>query len=101
MLAITRVSLALCTAIYLATSLAGYLLFGTSTASDILVNFDRDLGLGGAEAAVNVAIRCSYVLHIILVFPIIFYSVRSRRGCGTIFWRTTPGCSQRTMPSAH
>lgn len=76
MLIITRVSLLLCTAIYLCTSLAGYLLFGAATASDILVNFDHDLGIQ-FEAAVNVAIRSSYVLHIILVFPIIFYSLRN------------------------
>eukprot|EP00897_Mesotaenium_endlicherianum_P000581 jgi/Mesen1/10523/ME000083S10032 len=75
MVGVARLSLLLCTAVYVATSLAGYLLFGERTAPDVLVNFDRDLGVpfGGAASGV---VRVTYALHVVLVFPLVHFALR-------------------------
>ncbi|KDO39566.1 hypothetical protein CISIN_1g039811mg [Citrus sinensis] len=44
MITAVRISLVLCTAIYFSVGLFGYLLFGESIMSDILVNFDQSSG---------------------------------------------------------
>ncbi|XP_039142263.1 amino acid transporter AVT6A-like [Dioscorea cayenensis subsp. rotundata] len=72
---IVRTSLALCSTIYVATSLFGYLLFGDSTLDDVLANFDSDLGIP-YSGFLNDTVRVSYALHIMLVFPIIFFALR-------------------------
>ncbi|CAI5481828.1 unnamed protein product [Closterium sp. Yama58-4] len=75
MLRVTRSSLLLCTTVYVLTSVSAFLLFGASTASDVLINFDRDLGLP-LSSLINDTVRVTYVLHIVFVFPVIFYSLR-------------------------
>ncbi|RDX97161.1 Amino acid transporter AVT6C, partial [Mucuna pruriens] len=71
-----RLALLLCAAIYLAIGLFGYLLFGNSTQSDILINFDQN-----ADSAVgslfNTLVRVSYALHVMLVFPLLNFSLRA------------------------
>ncbi|PON83243.1 Amino acid transporter, transmembrane domain containing protein [Trema orientale] len=75
MITAVRISLVLCSAIYFAIGLFGYLLFGDSIESDILVNFDRssDTSTG---ALLNAAVRLSYALHLMLVFPLLNFSLR-------------------------
>lgn len=71
-----RLALMFCAIIYFAIGVFGYLLFGDSTQSDILINFDQN-----ADSTVgtlfNSLIRISYALHIMLVFPIINFSLRA------------------------
>lgn len=71
-----RISLILCSAIYFATGLFGYLLFGDATMTDILVNFDQssDSSIG---SFLNDTIRLSYALHLVLVFPVLNFSLRA------------------------
>ncbi|XP_010534637.1 PREDICTED: putative sodium-coupled neutral amino acid transporter 7 [Tarenaya hassleriana] len=71
-----RISLVLCSVIYFATGLFGYLLFGEATMSDILVNFDQssDSSIG---SFLNDVVRLSYALHLILVFPLLNFSLRA------------------------
>ncbi|KAH7289941.1 hypothetical protein KP509_30G024800 [Ceratopteris richardii] len=70
-----RASTLLCIIVYSLTAISGYLLFGDSTASDVLTNFDKDLGMR-YSSMLNAIIRVGYVLHIMLVFPVIHYSLR-------------------------
>ncbi|XP_020267133.1 probable sodium-coupled neutral amino acid transporter 6 isoform X2 [Asparagus officinalis] len=72
---IVRTSLALCSTVYIATSFFSYLLFGDSTLDDVLTNFDSDLGIP-YSSLLNDIVRVSYVLHLMLVFPIIFFALR-------------------------
>ncbi|KAJ4833889.1 hypothetical protein Tsubulata_048064 [Turnera subulata] len=69
------VSLVLCAAIYFAIGIFGYLLFGESTMSDILVNFDQssDTAIG---ALLNDIVRLSYAFHLMPVFPLLNFSLR-------------------------
>lgn len=69
-----RISLLLCSAIYVAIGFFGYLLFGESTMADILSNFDQDTDF--AFGKLNDIVRLSYVLHLLLVFPLIFFALR-------------------------
>ncbi|OVA00291.1 Amino acid transporter [Macleaya cordata] len=75
MKSIVRTSLAFCSSVYVATSLFGFLLFGEQTLDDVLANFDADLGIpfGGI---LNDVVRVSYGLHLMLVFPVVFFSLR-------------------------
>ncbi|PON79075.1 Amino acid transporter, transmembrane domain containing protein [Parasponia andersonii] len=75
MITAVRISLVLCSAIYFAIGLFGYLLFGDSIESDILVNFDRSSETS-TGALLNVAVRLSYALHLMLVFPLLNFSLR-------------------------
>lgn len=72
---VVRTSLSLCSIIYIMTSLFGYLLFGDSTLDDVLANFDSNLGVPYSYV-LNDAVRVSYALHLMLVFPILFYPLR-------------------------
>lgn len=72
---IVRASLALCSSVYIATSFFGFLLFGENTLDDVLSNFDTDLGIPYGSL-LNDAVRVSYAVHLMLVFPIIFFSLR-------------------------
>ncbi|KAG8382996.1 hypothetical protein BUALT_Bualt05G0137900 [Buddleja alternifolia] len=72
---VVRTSLALCSTIYIMTSFFGFLLFGDSTLDDVLSNFDTDLGIP-FSSQLNDAVRVSYALHLMLVFPVIFHPLR-------------------------
>ncbi|XP_042385808.1 amino acid transporter AVT6C-like isoform X2 [Zingiber officinale] len=43
--------------------------------NDILSNFDRDTG-SAFGSLLNDVVRLSYVLHLVLVFPLLFFSLR-------------------------
>ncbi|KAL6853753.1 hypothetical protein ACP4OV_019782 [Aristida adscensionis] len=75
MKAAVRISLVLCAAIYAAVGFFGYLLFGDATMDDVLANFDRSSG-AGVPQALNDAARLSYALHLVLVFPLLLFSLR-------------------------
>ncbi|KAL6139931.1 hypothetical protein ACLB2K_058232 [Fragaria x ananassa] len=75
MQAVVRSSLSLCAVVYVMTGLFGFLLFGESTISDLLSNFDTDLGIPYSRLF-NDIIRISYAAHVILVFPTIFLPLR-------------------------
>ncbi|XP_057804686.1 amino acid transporter AVT6C-like [Salvia miltiorrhiza] len=70
-----RISLVLCVAIYFAVGFFGYLLFGDSIMADMLVNFDKtsDSLIG---TILNSTVRLSYAIHLMLVFPVMNYSLR-------------------------
>lgn len=71
-----RISLVLCAAIYFAVGFFGYLLFGNSIMPDILVNFDRSSSDSGIITLLNDVVRLSYALHLVLVFPLVNFSLR-------------------------
>ncbi|KAF5748897.1 putative sodium-coupled neutral amino acid transporter 6 [Tripterygium wilfordii] len=72
---VVRASLALCSSVYVLTSVFGFLLFGESTLDDVLANFDTDLGIPYGSL-LNDAVRVSYAAHLMLVFPIVFFPLR-------------------------
>lgn len=57
------------------TSFFGFLLFGDGTLDDVLANFDTNLGIPYGSL-LNDAVRVSYAVHLMLVFPIVFYPLR-------------------------
>ena len=71
-----RISLVICAVIYFSIGIFGYLLFGESIMADILVNFDRtsDTTTG---ALLNDIVRLSYALHLMLVFPLLNFSLKA------------------------
>ncbi|XP_057516955.1 amino acid transporter AVT6A-like [Amaranthus tricolor] len=75
MKSIVKTSLTLCSSVYVATSFFGFLLFGEQTLDDVLANFDGDLGVPYSSLLDDV-VRVSYGIHLMLVFPIVFYSLR-------------------------
>ncbi|XP_062101090.1 amino acid transporter AVT6A-like isoform X2 [Humulus lupulus] len=75
MKSVMKASLALCSSVYVATSFFGFLLFGDQTLDDVLGNFDGDLGLPYSSLLSDV-VRVSYGIHLMLVFPIVFFSLR-------------------------
>uniref|UniRef100_A0A5B7BAD1 Amino acid transporter transmembrane domain-containing protein n=1 Tax=Davidia involucrata TaxID=16924 RepID=A0A5B7BAD1_DAVIN len=70
-----RITTVLCVLVYASTAISGYLLFGKDTESDVLTNFDKDLGIR-FSTALNYIVRVGYVLHLVLVFPVIHFSLR-------------------------
>ncbi|CAN6477450.1 unnamed protein product [Victoria cruziana] len=75
MKSIVHTSLALCSTVYVATSFFGFLLFGEATQDDVLANFDANLGIS-YSSVLNDAVRISYAVHLMLVYPIIFFALR-------------------------
>lgn len=73
MITATRISVILCAVIYFSVGFFGYLLFGESIASDILVNFDRS----SDSPLLNDVVRLSYALHLVLVYPLLNFSLRA------------------------
>lgn len=57
------------------TGIFGFLLFGESTYTDLLSNFDTDIGVP-YSSLFNDIVRISYAGHVILVFPTIFLPLR-------------------------
>ncbi|XP_010256978.1 PREDICTED: probable sodium-coupled neutral amino acid transporter 6 isoform X1 [Nelumbo nucifera] len=76
MVSAVRISLILCSIIYCSVGFFGYLLFGDSIMSDILVNFDRNSG-STISSLLNDTVRLSYALHLVLVFPLLNFSLRA------------------------
>ena len=76
MISAVRISLVLCAIIYSSIGIFGYLLFGESVMSDILVNFDRSSG-SAMGALLNDTVRLSYALHLMLAFPLLNFSLRT------------------------
>lgn len=70
-----RITTVICTVVYTSTAISGYLLFGKDTEADILTNFDKDLGIP-FSSALDYIVRVGYVLHLVLVFPVIHFSLR-------------------------
>ncbi|WVZ79225.1 hypothetical protein U9M48_026829 [Paspalum notatum var. saurae] len=70
-----RISTVLCVVVYALTALSGYLLFGEDTESDVLTNFDKDLGIR-FSSVLNYIVRIGYVIHLVLVFPVVHFSLR-------------------------
>ncbi|XP_068668375.1 amino acid transporter AVT6C [Aristolochia californica] len=70
-----QLSLIICAVIYAAVGFFGYLLFGESTMADILANFDHSSG-SNVSPLFNDLVRLSYALHLILVFPLLNFSLR-------------------------
>ncbi|KAJ0259464.1 Amino acid transporter AVT6D [Hirschfeldia incana] len=75
-LSATRVSVILCATIYSATGLFCYLLFGDSTMTDVLMNFDESSG-SSIGSLLNDFVRASYAIHLMLVFPLLNFSLRA------------------------
>lgn len=72
---VVQTSLALCSSVYIMTSLFGFLLFGDGTLDDVLANFDTNLGIPYGSF-LNDAVRVSYAAHLMLVFPVVFFPLR-------------------------
>ncbi|OWM69602.1 amino acid transporter AVT6E isoform X1 [Punica granatum] len=70
-----RITTIICVVVYASTAISGYLLFGKDTEADILTNFDKDLGVP-LSSAIDYIVRVGYVLHLVLVFPVIHFSLR-------------------------
>ncbi|KAF5196264.1 Amino acid transporter avt6c, partial [Thalictrum thalictroides] len=75
MVSATRISLVLCASIYCAVGYFGYALFGDSTMTDILANFDQSFA-STVGPLLNDTVRLSYALHLILVFPLLNFALR-------------------------
>ena len=73
----SRISLLICVAIYCSIGFFGYLLFGDSIMADMLVNFDQNSGSTLGQMIINIAVRSSYAMHLLLVFPVLNFSLRS------------------------
>ncbi|KAH7532812.1 hypothetical protein FEM48_Zijuj04G0062000 [Ziziphus jujuba var. spinosa] len=72
---VVQTSLALCSSVYIMTSIFGFLLFGDGTLDDVLANFDTNLGIPYSNI-LNDAVRVSYAAHLMLVFPVVFFPLR-------------------------
>ncbi|XP_047334868.1 amino acid transporter AVT6C-like [Impatiens glandulifera] len=72
-----RISLILCAAIYFSVGIFGYLLFGDSILPDILVNFDKGTSDSEFGSLLDDTVRLSYALHLMLVFPLLNFSLRA------------------------
>ncbi|KGN50711.1 amino acid transporter AVT6C-like isoform X2 [Cucumis sativus] len=76
MMTAVRVALILCAIIYFAIGIFGYLLFGDSLMSDILTNFDQTFGSSTGANLLNDIVRLSYAFHLMLVYPLLNFSLR-------------------------
>uniref|UniRef100_A0A7C9DI66 Amino acid transporter transmembrane domain-containing protein n=2 Tax=Opuntia streptacantha TaxID=393608 RepID=A0A7C9DI66_OPUST len=72
-----RISLIICAAFYFSIGFFGYLLFGDSINGDMLVNFDQYAGVSMVGLVINAIVRLSYAAHLMLVFPLMFYTLRA------------------------
>ncbi|KAI6689881.1 hypothetical protein NL676_026709 [Syzygium grande] len=70
-----RITTVICIMVYASTAISGYLLFGKDAEADVLTNFDKDLGIR-FSSALNYIVRAGYILHLVLVFPVIHFSLR-------------------------
>ncbi|KAG9148455.1 hypothetical protein Leryth_024456 [Lithospermum erythrorhizon] len=91
---VVRSSLTLCSAVYVMTSLFGFLLFGDATFDDVLANFSADLGIPFGSALSDI-VRVSYAVHLMLVFPIVLFPLRLNLD-GLLFSSAKPLTSDNT-----
>lgn len=70
-----RITTVLCVVVYALTAISCYLLFEKDTESDVLTNFDTDLGVPFSRA-LDYIVRIGYILHLVTVFPVIHFSLR-------------------------
>ncbi|KAG9159798.1 hypothetical protein Leryth_007809 [Lithospermum erythrorhizon] len=91
---VVRSSLTLCSSVYVMTSLFGFLLFGDSTLDDVLANFSADLEIPFGSV-LNDIVRVSYAVHLMLVFPIVFFPLRLNLD-GLLFSSARPLSSDNT-----
>ncbi|KAI3688591.1 hypothetical protein L2E82_46271 [Cichorium intybus] len=70
-----RLTTVICVLIYWSTAIAGYLLFNKNTEADVLTNFDKPLGIR-FDVALSYIVRVGYIFHLVLVFPVIHFSLR-------------------------
>ncbi|KAL9268562.1 Amino acid transporter AVT6E-like protein [Drosera capensis] len=91
MIRVGRITTVLCVVVYAFTAISGYLLFGKNTESDVLTNFDMDLGIP-FSSTLNYIIRIGYILHLILVFPVIHFSLRQT--VDEVVFKGTPPLSE-------
>ncbi|CAL5425787.1 unnamed protein product [Camellia sinensis] len=71
-----RISLLICSVIYSSLGIFGYLVFGDSIMSDVLVNFDQNSD-SSVGPLLHDIVRLSYALHLMLVFPLLNFSLRA------------------------
>lgn len=90
-----RMTTLLCVLLYFATAISGYLLFGDDTESDVLTNFDKDLGIQ-FSSVLNYVVRIGYVLHLVLVFPVIHFSLRQTVSA-LLFKKSLPQGRMKTL----
>lgn len=72
-----RISLLICALFYFSIGFFGYLLFGDSINADMLVNFDQISHDTVIASVINVIVRLSYAFHLMLVFPMLNYCLRT------------------------
>lgn len=72
---VVKASLALFSSVYIMISAFAFILFGDSTLDDMLANFDTDLGIP-YSSVINDVVRVSYAIHLIFVYPLLFYPLR-------------------------
>ncbi|KAK1435667.1 hypothetical protein QVD17_01433 [Tagetes erecta] len=70
-----RITTVICVIIYSLTAASGYLLFEKNTEADVLTNFDKPLAVR-FSTTLNFIVRVGYIFHLILVFPVIHFSLR-------------------------
>ncbi|KAL4566877.1 hypothetical protein LXL04_031003 [Taraxacum kok-saghyz] len=70
-----RLTTIICVLIYWSTAIAGYLLFGNNTEPDVLTNFDKPLPIR-FSVGLSYLVRVGYIFHLVLVFPVIHFSLR-------------------------
>lgn len=90
-----RITTVLCVVVYASTAISGYLLFGDDTEADVLTNFDKDLGIR-FSSILNYIVRIGYVLHLVLVFPVIHFSLRQTVD-SLVFGASSPRSRKRTL----
>ncbi|KAL3736834.1 hypothetical protein ACJRO7_025721 [Eucalyptus globulus] len=61
--------------VYASIAVSGYLLFGRDTKASVLTNFNKDLGIR-FSSTLNYIVRAGYILHLVLVFPVIHFLLR-------------------------
>lgn len=71
-----RIALVICAVFYFSIGFFGYLLFGDSINADMLVNFDQNVDTM-VGLVINAVVRLSYAFHVMLVFPILNYTLRA------------------------
>ncbi|CAA7406938.1 unnamed protein product [Spirodela intermedia] len=96
---VSRITTSLCVAVYACTAISGYLLFGDETQPDVLINFDQDLDFR-FSSVLNDLVRVGYVLHLVLVFPVIHFSLRQTVGNLVFRGKSPPGRAKTLVLTA-